>query len=216
MINLTKIDEPDILKANAESWKRDLFDELGKGTPISKITLKYNHKDIKTKLLKETHGKCAYCESKITHVSYLHIEHILPKKKFPDLTYSWENLTLACPKCNLNKEEYYEDELPLINPYQDQICKEVTFWGPSLQYITAKGKLTIYKLDLNRPELIERRAEKIDAMSKLFLNFNEASIPVIKEMYWKELREMTKKEVEYSSLAYSLFKSRERIYTSTL
>ena len=53
-------------------------------------------------------------------------------------------------------------------------------------------------------------------MSKLFLNFNEASIPVIKEMYWKELREMTKKEVEYSSLAYSLFKSRERIYTSTL
>ncbi len=43
-------------------------------------------------------------------------------------------------------------------------------------------------------------------MSKLFLNFNEASIPVIKEMYWKELREMTKKEVEYSSLAYSLLK----------
>ncbi|WP_182275259.1 HNH endonuclease [Bacillus velezensis] len=34
------------------------------------------------------------------------------KEKFPDLTYSWENLTLACPKCNLNKEEYYEDELP--------------------------------------------------------------------------------------------------------
>ncbi|MGM0860681.1 MAG: HNH endonuclease [Bacillota bacterium] len=210
MINLTKTDEPYILKNNSENWNRDLIGELGKGTPISKISLKYNHKDIKAKLLEETRGKCAYCESKINHAAYLHIEHILPKTKFPELTYKWGNLTISCPKCNLNKGDYYEDKLPLLNPYQDQIDKEITFWGPSLQYITAKGKFTIYKLDLNRAELIERRAEKIDAMSELFLSYHDASIPVIREMYWKELDEMTKKEAEYSSLAYSLFNSRER------
>ena len=37
----------------------------------------------------ETHGKCAYCESKIKHIDYGDIEHILPKNKNarPDLCY---------------------------------------------------------------------------------------------------------------------------------
>ena len=38
-------------------------------------------KSIKEQILKETHGKCVYCESKISHVCPGDIEHILPKNK---------------------------------------------------------------------------------------------------------------------------------------
>jgi hypothetical protein len=45
-------------------------------------------------------GKCAYCESKITVVTYGAIKHFYPKSQYPDLTFTWENLLLSCDKCN--------------------------------------------------------------------------------------------------------------------
>lgn len=87
--------------------------------PSETIAHRYNNKAIKDTLEKETFGKCAYCESKIRHVEFGDIEHILPKCKDarPDLYVEWSNLTLACEVCNrVNKRDYYNPNIPLVNP----------------------------------------------------------------------------------------------------
>lgn len=61
---------------------------------------KYRHREIKNRLVEMFHGKCAYCESKITAITYGHIEHFYPKGTYVDKTFEWSNLLLACDICN--------------------------------------------------------------------------------------------------------------------
>jgi uncharacterized protein (TIGR02646 family) len=73
----------------------------------------YAHRDVKTALSKAQHGKCAFCESKILHISHGDVEHFRPKKGFRQhaneplstpgyywLTYAWINLYFCCQICN--------------------------------------------------------------------------------------------------------------------
>ena len=39
----------------------------------------YGHPNIKEKLKTTQHGKCAFCESNITHIDYGDVEHFRPK-----------------------------------------------------------------------------------------------------------------------------------------
>ncbi len=72
------------------------------------------------------HGKCAFCEAKITHVSYGHIEHYRPKAGYKQskkdklhipgyfwLAYTWENLLFSCELCN---SRHKGNLFPLANP----------------------------------------------------------------------------------------------------
>ncbi|WP_061808763.1 HNH endonuclease [Rossellomorea vietnamensis] len=69
--------------------------------------------------------KCAYCESRISPVTYGDIEHFRPKKAYhssndEDLKYpgyywlamNWENLLLACDTCN---RTYKKNQFPLLD-----------------------------------------------------------------------------------------------------
>jgi 5-methylcytosine-specific restriction endonuclease McrA len=67
---------------------------------IENAQTKYGHPHVKDELVKMFHGKCAYCESKITVVTYGAIEHFRPKSNYPDLTFEWNNLLLSCDVCN--------------------------------------------------------------------------------------------------------------------
>ena len=58
---------------------------------------RYKLPDIKEKLENLYHHKCAYCENKVEQG---HVEHYRPKKLYPWLAYSWDNLIYGCPKCN--------------------------------------------------------------------------------------------------------------------
>ena len=132
---------------------------------------RYSHKDIKEALLKETHKKCAYCESLITHIDYGDIEHIIPKSKVPEKTFEWENVTIACGVCNTNKSDYYDEKSPLINPYLDNLEEEIIFYGPVPVYNSYKGRITISQLQLDRVELLEKRAGKLKDISPLRLEY---------------------------------------------
>ncbi|PGC09926.1 hypothetical protein COL99_24350 [Bacillus toyonensis] len=82
------------------------------------------YKNVKSELKEMFSGKCAYCESKIEHVQYMHIEHYRPKgyvegetKKSPGyywLGSKWENLLLACEICN--GKEFKGNHFPLKDP----------------------------------------------------------------------------------------------------
>lgn len=115
--------KPQVLVDFAEQWTKEYLDCLQREEkPSETIAQRYNNKTIKDTLEKETFGKCAYCESKIKHIEFGDIEHILPKRKDarPDLYVEWSNLTLACEVCNrVNKRDYYNPNAPLVNPYED-------------------------------------------------------------------------------------------------
>ncbi len=58
---------------------------------------RYKHKEVKDELINIYDGKCAFCEQK---EEIMHVEHYRPKSKYYWLFLSWDNLLLACAKCN--------------------------------------------------------------------------------------------------------------------
>ncbi|MBM4032553.1 MAG: hypothetical protein FJ291_12315 [Planctomycetes bacterium] len=83
---------------------------------------------MKKALIAMQHGKCCFCESKITHITYGDVEHFRPKAGYrqqPDeqlrrpgyywLAYEWSNLFLACELCN---QRFKECLFPLRDPSQ--------------------------------------------------------------------------------------------------
>ena len=109
MIAVTRSVKPTILSRKEQDWLTVLHRATTKAQKED-ATNKYRHPQIRAALNTLFHGKCAYCESKIKHVSDPHIEHYRPKSKFPDLTFAWDNLLLACGQCNSAK--YKGDRFP--------------------------------------------------------------------------------------------------------
>lgn len=130
MINVKRSVCPDILKISltpqsygewetrdAIEYYRDIANHPEKykktganGTRIQQGYTIYSDKSVRKILLKMFHGKCAYCESKITAIYNGDIEHFRPKGKIQNanpsrpgyfwLASEWENLLFACPFCN--------------------------------------------------------------------------------------------------------------------
>lgn len=205
MIKLFKGKKPKVLVDNAAQWTIEYLTCLNNNQkPSDTIAHRYNHSDIKTALEEETHGKCAYCESKIKHIEFGDIEHILPKKKTarPDLYVEWNNLTLACEVCNrTNKKDYYNTQIPLINPYIDDPDDFFLFIGTiiSAKCNNLRGFTTESTLDLNRSDLVVRRNERLQSVNKLLFSWSQASDPSIKNVLENELRKECAPDKEYSA-----------------
>ncbi len=99
MIAVQRTNPPKILERKETEWVNKLLSAANK-KQRDNAQSKYRHKDIKKALRAMCHDKCVYCESKMTHVAYGDIEHYRPKSKFPELTFAWSNLLLACGVCN--------------------------------------------------------------------------------------------------------------------
>jgi uncharacterized protein (TIGR02646 family) len=172
MIKIKKLSEPSILSDNKNKWAEEYKNWLNDQDVPESVKRQYSKDEIKQRLTKETGEKCAYCESKMNHVSYANIEHIKPKSKYPDHFATWENLTIACKRCNVNKGDRYNENCPPINPYQDEPSAHFNAAGPMILTTTPRGKYTEQLLGLNRSELIERRTEKINNIHTLVQNLN--------------------------------------------
>ncbi len=79
-------------------------------------------KEAKAQLLKESSGKCAYCESPTSVVSFGDVEHFRPKSKYWWLAYCYENYLPACIICN---QKFKRDHFALAP-------KGVLWTGPKL------------------------------------------------------------------------------------
>ncbi len=107
--------------------------------------------------------KCMYCESKISHVYYGDVEHIKPKSKFPELEFEWGNLGFVCARCNGLKGDKYDARAPFIDPYEEDPSNHIVALGSMLFHKPGceRGEITILVIDLNRIELMTRRAERM-------------------------------------------------------
>lgn len=205
MIKLAKSSIPDILKKRAAKWTSELLDAISANSDSKKYKeSKYRHPEIKGALIAETHGKCAYCESKIRHIAYGDIEHIIPKSIIPERAFDWINLTLGCDICNTNKGNYLGD---LIDPYQTEPSIHLLIEGPLIIPApgSEEGRVTERTLDLNRLDLVERRIEKIQSlMAQIQLFVNEQN-QNFKDVLRRDIEQHeTADSKEYAALARHL------------
>lgn len=170
MIELKKEPKPQLLIDNGETWTNDLMSEYYLTNNINKTKQnRYNKPQIKDALKRETKEKCAYCESKITHIYPGDIEHIIPKSKFPRLTFTWSNLTLGCYWCNNKKRAFLNRTCMMLNPYKDKTNTHIRAFGALIYHINSneRGEITWRQLELNRPELRDKRQEKIEELQTM-------------------------------------------------
>jgi 5-methylcytosine-specific restriction endonuclease McrA len=211
MRQLTKTEPPDVLRANENAWSQAFVDHVtanggvvGPGAPVH-----YRHDDIREGLRVETIGKCAYCESKITHISYVHIEHILPKSKRPELVVSWENLTLACELCNQAKGDYYDPANPIAHPYTDDPELHISFEGPLARTDGhGTGHTTIVHCDLNRGDLLLERAAVLEHVEQLLRQAQLLSNPGAKRTVLAEAWALADEDAEYASMVRRYLEAR--------
>ena len=81
---------------------------------------------VKTALCNAQHGKCAFCESKVSAIAYGDVDHFRPKAGYQQrrtgklkkpgyywLAYEWSNLLFACQICN---QQGKKNLFPLAKP----------------------------------------------------------------------------------------------------
>lgn len=202
MVKIYKLEEPQILKYNAEKWTQEYLGYIQRNEHIPDVVKKrYSHPEIKKQLLKETNEKCAYCESKFTAVEPGDIDHIKAKnlEAHPELYVKWSNLTMACETCNRSgKRAYNNDNEPLLNPYTDDIENEIKGLGPIIYSKSRKGQISIDVLKLNRSALIERRIEKISKIDLLRRKYESETNENYKQLLLDEIKDEISRKNEYS------------------
>lgn len=200
MIKLKKGEIPQTLLQNCAAWTQELKNNIAAGdVPSETLKRRYNSLEIKSAIIKETHGKCAYCESKVRHIAHGDIEHIVPKSKTPDLWFEWTNLTLACTVCNNNKS----DCEGIIDPHKVDPVDHFWFAGSVIfpKPNSQVGTLTESVLKLNRPELVDRRNDRLKALEKIVRIANQQTDPatraaIVNDLVSNELAD----EVEYAGM----------------
>ena len=199
MIRLNQGAQPQILVDNGEAWTAEYVKWCE--DPAGTETRHYAHQEIRLALELETNSKCAYCEGRISDVAYTHIEHKLPKRKHPQLVCNWENLTIACPRCNTSKGDYDAPQCPLLDPYIDDVEQGVAFGGPlALPRGGDRAYATITRLELNRKDLLFARKEVLENLYRLLdLVERSATEPAALQALWLNIDKMTSAAGEFAS-----------------
>jgi uncharacterized protein (TIGR02646 family) len=157
------------------------------------------------------HDKCAYCESKITHVAYAHIEHYRPKRRYPHLTFRWENLLLACGMCN--GPNYKGDRFPLqddednqpllLNPCEDNPASHIEFKQARVVPLSERGRVTRKLLGLDRDELFDRRRallRDIDFIRQSVADYESNDNNIMAQRGRELLKKASSAEAEYTAM----------------
>ena len=159
MRNVTRSAIPTSLAANGTKWRDELLQWIQSNPTVkvpNALVKHYAQDDVREALRKMYRDQCCYCEGRITDVSFDHIEHRRPKSKFRDRVFDWDNLHLACPKCNLKKSDKWSKTAPILDavgdrPIEDHLTYEFGNTG-LLRWPESRrgGETTVEHADLNR------------------------------------------------------------------
>ena len=199
MIGLQNGDEPQVLVENAERWTGEY--KSWRKTRHGNEPRRYAHEEIRETLREETFGKCAYCESQIGHVSYENVEHKKPKSKVPELVCTWTNLTVACPRCNVNKGDYHDEQCPILDPYVDDVETEIEFVGPlALPRGGPTARVSINVLQLNRKNLVSARLEALKGIELMVDSMQRTPDQTLRKAIWSEIALRMKPDAEFAAM----------------
>ena len=211
MIKLNRGQQPHVLATNAESWKAEYLRLVAGDDSVPRAArTRYAHPEIKASVLRDSHGKCMYCESKPMAVYPGAVEHILPKAphRFPEKVVDWDNLGFVCFKCNQVKGDYWSEDVPILDPYEDEPSDYLQFFGPLVLSLRdePRGVITVHKLQLDRrPDLIDRKAEHIRKL-KTYLQAWRAREGPLKTVLEEQIRELASDGAEYAATSRTLLR----------
>jgi hypothetical protein len=175
----------------------------------SALATNYKHPVNKAALQEASFDKCMYCESKISHAYYGDVEHIKPKSIFTDLEFTWTNLGFVCAKCNGSKSNNWNPNYPFINPYEEDPSGHIVAIGIFVHHKAGsiRGELTWRVIELNRAELLERRKERIDAITTLIDKAIRTADSTLRDLIMSEIRKELSDECPYAMVSRAAYKS---------
>ena len=115
----------------------------------------YKPDKIKLALDKIYHRKCAYCEKNLKDADR-HVEHYRPKVPYFWLAFSWDNLLIACKKCNELKSNKFTAYLE---------WKQLQYNNETLK--TAQSKIQAYN-KVEQPLIINPEQETTASLEAHF------------------------------------------------
>jgi len=176
MIRVERGPEPDSFAARAADWYRR-FEEAHRRNP--ELTASQFWSSVRAHVRADAealyaafHGKCAYCEAKMAHVSPPHVEHYRPKSKFPDRMFDWQNWLLSCGRCNDRKWAHFPDcdgQPCLLDPTAEDPSMHLDFLRARVLGRTRRGEETIKLVGLDRSPLEDERAQWLMNIASLLL-----------------------------------------------
>jgi len=177
MIRVNRGPEPEGFIARSEGWQRRFREARLANVELAPADFWQRvHRELvrDVNLLDAAfHSKCAFCESKIPHVSPVHLEHYRPKSRFSDLMFVWQNWLIACPRCNTKKGVRFplcEDNRPcLLDPTTDDPSEHLDFLDAQILAKTHRGEQTISLVGLDCSPLDEERARWLIVIRSLSL-----------------------------------------------
>lgn len=173
----------------------------------------YKHPENKAALLAASHGKCMYCESQVAHVYYGDVEHIRPKaqEKYPHLEFEWTNLGYCCARCNNAKRDQFDEACPLIDPYSEDPGNHLIAFGSIVRHKAGseRGAITIATTDLNRTELIERRAMCLTQLQNALDACYRTKNMLVRQIMLAALQEEGAVDKEFSMFASALINANQ-------
>ena len=194
----------------------------------------YRSPDVKDTLYKAQHSKCCYCE-KLLESPDLQVEHFRPKGAYRQsadepygypgyywLAYDWNNLLLACPTCNKNKDATF----PLSNPDQRAISHHddlsiesallidpaaidprdhIGFVDDAPRYLSDRGRCTVAVLGLCRDQLTELRLKRLRRIRQYWSIYRGG--PPYDQEAIVFLRDAIREDAQFSSMAMDFLAS---------
>ncbi|MBI4876871.1 MAG: TIGR02646 family protein [Acidobacteria bacterium] len=186
-------------------WQRILDGHAGGNwaTPQAKRLLR-------EALVRLTHGKCAFCESRLGVASWEEMEHYHPKSLYPELTFEWTNLFPVCGVCNARKGQQ-DHRGALLKP--DEEDPERYFWvhpdsgrlDPALGLSAeerARTERTLQICDLQRDALAASRAELGQRLSLWIARVSRGDLC---DRHEQELRIFLDPQAEYKLVIRHVF-----------
>jgi uncharacterized protein (TIGR02646 family) len=162
--------------------------------------------EVHDSLLREQGYICCYCGMRIAtansnikpNVDTSHIEHLKPRKHYPELALEYENLIASCQaerdknppppiRCGHKKGDWYDEHL-MVSPL-DGNCQEFFAYSGSGEILPTDNpdkqaaKTTIEKLGLNIDKLIAMRREAIEGVLLAIDGLTEAEIQQLAQSY---------------------------------
>lgn len=166
-------------------------------TPIRTYQKKHNnYRDYKPYLADDFHGRCGYTDcvdSWFGGKRNFHIDHFLPKKKYPHLETEYSNLVYACSYVNILKSDddgnyldpcnedfnlyFYRDNMGCIYPQQE--CEQAIYMYKKLKLYLARYSIIwiLEQLELKLQKLFSlkeniKKKENIDEINSVIADLS--------------------------------------------
>jgi len=112
MLKITRPVCPPLLAAGSAKWADDFVTARAANSQAKfRWRSENSYQQMRASLLTMTLHHCAFCDGLIGAESRETVEHFQPKKDFPHLAYTWENLFPCCDQCQSQKGEAYHQDL---------------------------------------------------------------------------------------------------------